>query len=283
MKMRGPATERKISEIVTACERYGQQSIIALSGIPRTGKSELALIAAQRFTDEPMHVKSIQFHPSYSYEEFIEGLRIDEHGRVTVELGVFLHVNEMALSDPEHRYVILIDELTRADVTAVLGEVLTYYEHRDRSFSTLYSEGGKWVAPNLVILATYNPMDRSAINMDQAVLSRLRSIPCPPCPDQLVEMLIANQHNLDPPVIKKLQDLFATCEEAFPEAYAYQMPFGHGVFAEVRDELPDLYDLWEQRIRPMLYQPLRSSHPFAKVIERAYPWKKPRARYQPDS
>lgn len=61
------------------------------------------------------------------------------------------------------------------------------------------------------------------------------------------------------------------------------MPFGHGIFAEVRYERPDLYDLWEQRIRPMLEQPLRTSHPFAEVIKRAYPWQKPTVRYRLDS
>ena len=152
----GPVTERKIQEVIDACTRYGSRSIIALAGVPGTGKSFVASIAAQRFTNEPLLVREIQFHQSFSYEEFIEGLRIDQTSAVTVVPGVFQEWNERALEDDDQRYVLLVEELTRANLSAVLGELMTYLEHRDRHFVTSHSQiRGYWrmiSSPNRRIL-----------------------------------------------------------------------------------------------------------------------------------
>ena len=148
-------------------------------------------------------VREIQFHQSFSYEEFIEGLRIDATSGVNVVPGVFQEWNEQALKDDDNRYVLLVEELTRANLPAVLGELMTYLEHRDRSFVTLYSRKPVRVAMNLVILATYNPSDRTALDLDAALIRRLRIIHCPPCVEQLAEMLADGL--LSPKAIEQLQ------------------------------------------------------------------------------
>ena len=269
----GTATELKIDEVVDACERYGTRSIIALAGVPGTGKSFVASIAAQRFTNEPLLVREIQFHQSFSYEEFVEGLRIDHTSAVTVVPGVFQEWNERALQDEDQRYVLLVEELTRANLSAVLGELLTYVEHRDRPFTSLYSRRPVYIAKNLVILATYNPTDHTAIALDAALIRRLRIIHCPPNVEQLAEML--SPTSLSAPVIGELKKIFNTCEKAFPESYEHLMPFGHGIFAGVTSEKPDLHRLWLQCISHLLRPPLAEPHPFIHVIEDAYPWRSP--------
>lgn len=268
----GDATEQKISEVVDACTRYGNRSIVALAGVPGTGKSFVAAIAAQRFTNEPLLVRETQFHQSFSYEEFVEGLRIDHTSAVTVVPGVFQEWNERALEDENQKYVLLVEELTRANLSAVLGELLTYVEHRDRPFTTLYSRRPLYVAKNLVILATYNPTDQTAIALDAALIRRLRIIRFPPSVNQLAEML--SDTSLSPDVIAGLKKIFNTCEKAFPE-YEHIMPFGHGIFAGVTSEIPDLNRLWVERISHLLRRPLCEPHPFAHVIEETYPWRDP--------
>lgn len=268
----GPATEKRIGKVVAACERYGQSSVIALAGVPATGKSYVAAIAAQRHAGEPTRVREIQFHQSFAYEEFMEGLRIGDGGLVRPYSGVFLEWNDRAHDDSDLRYVLLIEELTRADMTAVLGELLTYVEHRERLFYTMFSRRSVRVAPNLTILTTFNPSDRSAIDVDDALLRRLRIIDCPPSPDLLEEML--QSRDLDAGVIDRLKILFLECERAFPNDYETLMPFGHGIFAEIAKE-GDLNDLWEQRIEKILYRPLLEPHAFAPTIEQAYPWRDP--------
>jgi 5-methylcytosine-specific restriction enzyme B len=268
----GPATEAKIDEVIKTCVRYGRSSIIALAGVPATGKSYVAAIAAQRHADEPTRVREIQFHQSFTYEEFVEGLRINATGAVEPTPGVFLDWNEDARAAPNLNYVLLIEELTRANLAAVLGELLTYVEHRDRPFETLFSRTKVRVATNLTILATFNPIDRSALSMDDALLRRLRIIDFLPDVEQLEEMLRSDGRDIPTHVIERLKELFRACEERHRAVYEAQMPFGHGIFFEVRSE-GDLHALWHQRIRRILRRPTLDAHPFVETIEEFFPWR----------
>lgn len=270
----GSATQRKVDQVVDACHRYGASSIIALAGVPGTGKSHIALIAAQTVATDPLMVRELQFHPSVTYDTFIEGMRIDAVGATVTRDGSFLEWNERALADPDHTYVLLIEEFTRADVSAVLGDLLTYLEYRDRYFLTLYSGRPVRMAPNLCIIATYNPTDRSALNLDQALLRRLRIISFPPDPGQLQEMLVGR--SIPPAAVDKLTAMFEACRAAFPADFDDGMPFGHGLFAQVENEQPDLYDLWNERIVRLLRRPLLHPHQFTEVIRSSYPWIDPR-------
>lgn len=269
----GAATEKKLTEVIDACTRHGSSSIIALAGVPGTGKSYIASIAAQRFANEPLLVREIQFHQSFSYEEFIEGLRIDDSSGVSVVPGIFLEWNQRALEDPGNKYVLLIEELTRANLPAVLGELMTYLEHRERPFLTVYSRKPVQVAKNLTLVATYNPTDRSAIELDTALIRRLRIIRCPPDVGQLTEMLQGT--GLPSHVTEQLRNLFEACKAQFPDQYEHLMPFGHGIFAGVAQEQPDLNRLWVERIEHLLRRPLIDPHMFTDVIEENYPWRDP--------
>ncbi len=265
----GAETETRIAEVVEALGRYGDRSIVALAGVPGTGKSFIASIAAQRYAKEPLLVKEVQFHQSFSYEEFIEGMRIGKDGGVTVMPGIFLDWNQQAHDDEDDRkYVLLVEELTRANLSSVIGELMTYLEYRDRPFFTVYSRRPVTVAKNLAILATYNPTDRTAIDIDAALLRRMRIIPFLPSVRQLAEMLSGSK--LPAAAIEQLKKLFEAC--AGQDDYEYLMPFGHGIFAEVTEEA-DLHRLWKERIEFFLRRPLVEPHPFTSVIEKNYPWR----------
>lgn len=272
-----PATEAKINEVVVALERYGGNSIVVLSGVPGTGKTFVSEVAAQRHCGHPLLVKPIQFHQSYAYEDFIEGLRPTPDGGFMPASGVFLELNDRARADQGNRYCLLIEEFTRANIASVLGELMTYIEYRNRSFITPLTRRRVTVADNLVILATMNPRDRSALEVDDALIRRLRIIDCPPDTDQLQEMLRASlpnggQSQDESQLIAALVRIFKECERQHPGTYRELMPFGHGIFDRVESER-DLFYLWHQRIKHLLERPLVTPHPFAETIKPLYLWK----------
>jgi hypothetical protein len=276
----GNKTKARIAEVVRTCRAYGASSIIALAGVPGTGKSYVARAAAQQLATTVEMVAEVQFHPSYSYEEFIEGFRPNRAGGFGIQHGIFLEWNYQSINDPGKTYVLLIEELTRANLPAVLGELLTYVEYRDDAFRTLYSRKLVKVSKELIILATYNPLDRSALELDNAILRRLRVILFPPDIEQLGEMEAAN--SLPRHVVRKLTRIFTACKENYGHDYPSLMPFGHGIFSEVRNEVPDLFNLWHQRIEHMLKPPGRSPHTFWPTISANYPWKASDTYKEPD-
>ncbi len=265
----GPKTEAKISEVVATAQRYGMSSIVALAGVPGTGKSYVGRIASQRLAKAPERVLEVQFHPSSSYEEFVEGMRVESDGSIGPANGAFLDWNELAAANPDETWVVLIDEFSRADVSAVLGEVMTFIEDRSRAFTPTYSRRPMRIAENLRVIVTFNPTDRSALEIDNALLRRLRIVDFPPDEEQMREML---KGRLSTEALGRLTELFPTVRREHPSLYEHQMPFGHGIFAEVKGEIPDLHDLWQARIRHMLRRPLVAPHPLTTAIELAYPW-----------
>ncbi|HSE15995.1 MAG TPA: AAA family ATPase [Pyrinomonadaceae bacterium] len=271
----GSATENKIDEVLSACLNHGGESIVVLSGVAGTGKTLISLVAAQRLCGHPLFVRQIQFHPSYTYEDFVEGLRPTSAGAFQTKAGVFLELNTQAQHDINNRYCLLIEEFSRANVPAVLGELMTYIEYRDRVFYTPLSEIPLRVAPNLTILATMNPRDRSALEIDDALIRRLRIISCPPDTGQLREMLarsLTGSEQAKEQIILGLVRLFEECERRHKATYHDLMPFGHGIFAGVRTA-DDLRMLWKERIRFLLKRPLVLPHPFYDTIEELYVWK----------
>jgi 5-methylcytosine-specific restriction protein B len=268
-----PALKRQVQEVSETLSRHGSTSIVALAGVPGTSKSHVARIAARAFATEGC-LREIQFSPGNTYEEFMEGPRYTEGMKVEILPGVFLELNEEALQNPGNQYVLLIEELTRADLPRVLGELVTYIEYRnpEDTFATMYNRADKTrVAPNIAILATYNPTDRSAVNVDSAILRRMRILDFPPNLEMLSEIL--GENGLDEVVIAQIASMFEACRsQAGEERFAEVMPFGHGVFASVESEA-DLYFLWHQELKRMLRRPNIPRHELYETIAENFPWK----------
>lgn len=267
-----PSLRDHVERVLTALEEHADHAIIALAGVPGTSKSFTAKIAAETFASKGC-LREIQFSSGYTYEEFIEGPRYGKGMQVEVKAGAFLELNERALKDPGHQYVLLIEELTRADVPRVFGELLTYVEYRgkENEFTTMYERDRNiWIAPNIAILATYNPADRSAVNIDAALVRRMRILDFPPSVELLEEILAEN--GLDAAVIARLRAMFEACREmAGAERFDETMPFGHAVFAKVAVE-EDLHTLWHEQLKRILVRPHTPRNEFYDTIIEHYPW-----------
>ena len=167
---------------------------LILYGPPGTGKTFVALgLAAALAGSEDRHVV-MQFHPSTSYVDFIEGLRprVTSGGQVTYELtsGPLVSIAKAAASDPEHTYVLVIDEINRANLPKVFGELLFLLEYRQRSARLMYRPEEPFSLPtNLLVIGTMNTADRSVALIDAAMRRRFNFFPFFPGQGPMAEML----------------------------------------------------------------------------------------------
>lgn len=161
-------------------------------GPPGTGKSFVAQHLARHLATPDGEVEFAQFHPAFSYEDFVEGLRPvtrnDSAFAYEVRPGLFKTFCERARTKTG-TCVLILDELNRAEVAAVLGEALFLLEYRDRSAVLPYSQARFSVPPNVVVLATMNTADRSLALVDFALRRRFHAIEMRPDGDVLRQHL----------------------------------------------------------------------------------------------
>lgn len=117
------------------------------------------------------------FHPSYGYEEFIEGYRpnINENNELVFKLekGIFYEICENAKNDKGHKYYLIIDEINRGDIPRIFGEIMMIMENNKRNKPILTASGNILVVPeNLFVIATMNTADRSIALLDLALRRR---------------------------------------------------------------------------------------------------------------
>jgi energy-coupling factor transporter ATP-binding protein EcfA2 len=156
---------------------------IVLYGPPGTGKTYLARRLARALAAGQVgRVRLVQFHPAMSYEDFIEGLRprVLPNGQVTytVTPGPLMLAAEAARAEPTARHVLVIDEINRANLAKVLGELLFLLEYRDEAAQLMYRPTEAFTLPeNLLIIATMNTADRSVALVDAAMRRRFHFVP----------------------------------------------------------------------------------------------------------
>lgn len=164
-------------------------------GPPGTGKTYLAQAIAEHAAS-PESVKLVQFHPAYSYEDFFEGFRptVGEGGAVGFALspGPFRRIVDAARENPGTAYVLIVDEINRANLAKVFGELYFLLEYRDRSIDLLYSSGHEatFTLPrNVFIIGTMNTADRSIALVDAAMRRRFAFLPLHPAEPPTSDML----------------------------------------------------------------------------------------------
>lgn len=155
----------------------------------------------QRFSQQRFSM--VSFHQAYGYEEFVEGIRpvmaaANQSNNSASQMsyaitdGAFLKLCQRAANDPQQRYAMLIDEINRANVSRVFGELLSLIEPDKRAgtpnamtVSLAYSGRAFSVPANVDIYATMNTQDHSLAPLDMALRRRFRFIDCPPQPELL--------------------------------------------------------------------------------------------------
>ena len=178
--------ESFLKECIYVLQSIGQ---MILQGPPGTGKTHAAkrIVAKMfRFGGEKIDMDDcqgnrwdiVQFHPSYGYEDFVRGVRVKtENGRAIYET-VDRHFGAMAkrARDNSGNHFLIIDEINRANVAAVFGELIYGLEYRGEKITTQYAVGENdfslVVPDNLFVIGTMNTADRTIGHIDYAVRRR---------------------------------------------------------------------------------------------------------------
>ena len=151
-------------------------------GPPGTGKTYVAREIARQCELNGGDFEIVQFHPSYSYEDFVEGFRPRLHnGQPGFDLvdGPLRRIAEQAKANPDATFILVIDELNRGNVAKVFGELYFLLEYRDEAVRLQYGgdDKGFSLPSNLWFICTMNTADRSIALMDAALRRRFYFAP----------------------------------------------------------------------------------------------------------
>ena len=160
-------------------ELLEEKKQVIFQGPPGTGKTFVAQKLAKCLAGSKDRVTLVQFHPSYAYEDFVQGFRPVQtgDGQAGFELrnGPLLKAAALAKSEPDARHFLVIDEINRGNLAKVFGELYFLLEYRDEEISLQYQQGDddKFSLPaNLHIIGTMNTADRSIALVDLALRRR---------------------------------------------------------------------------------------------------------------
>ena len=193
----------------------------------------------------------MQFHPSYAYEDFIQGLKPDLEEtelRYALSKGPFLQLCEAAEQDPDRFYVLLIDEINRGDPARIFGELLYALEYRGQAVDLPL--GSQLTVPlNLVIVGTMNSVDRSVALVDYALRRRFGFIRVEPDPEVILG--IRGSDRLGPVAAELLRGFNQWITSRLDSEHT----LGHSYFLNPAIPLTDadaLERVWDLDVRPLL-------------------------------
>jgi 5-methylcytosine-specific restriction protein B len=236
--------EAELARWVRAIERKGQA---ILYGPPGTGKTFMAeKLAKHLIGGGDGFIELVQFHPAYAYEDFIQGIRPESQGdHLTYPLkpGRFLEFCEKAQTRQD-TCVLIIDEINRANLSRVFGELMYLLEYRDREIPLA---GGRFlqIPANVRLIGTMNTADRSIALVDHALRRRFAFIALYPNYELLRRYHQQQQTGFS---VEGLIETLTKLNRAIGDRH-YEV----GVTFFLRPDLADqIEDVWRTEIEPYL-------------------------------
>ena len=179
-----------LDEVIELLEEKRQ---VVLYGPPGTGKTYVAQALAEHLAGGVGTFEVVQFHPSYTYEDFFEGYRPVPGGGGKIDFaiksGPLRRIADAAAAAPSTPHVLIIDEINRANLAKVFGELYFLLEYRDQPISLQYSDMEFTLPENLFIIGTMNTADRSIALVDAAMRRRFYFVEMSPAVAPVDKML----------------------------------------------------------------------------------------------
>ena len=253
-----------------------QNRNLILTGAPGTGKTYLA----KQIASEIGKYKFVQFHPSYDYTDFVEGLRPkNDNGNIGFERkdGVFKEFCKEALNNQSSNFVFIIDEINRGEISKIFGELFFSVDSGYRGekgkvqtqYANLIEDGdefkdGFYIPENVYIIGTMNDIDRSVESMDFAMRRRFawKEIKS----EDTQETILKDLENLKDETIKRMNNLnkvIRNKETNLSEAYC----IGAAYFKKIKDYEGDFNKLWENHLEGLLFEYTRGMPNQATILK----------------